>query len=76
MPIFKTSFSKFSLKIGVENGAKIDIKMTTKIDEILSAFWSCLGGAPELMSCGQVGGKMAVWGLPGGWGELIKQPAC
>jgi len=26
MPIFKTSFSKFSLKKGVQNGAKIDIK--------------------------------------------------
>ena len=43
-PIFKTSFSKFSLEKGFQNEAKIDIKMTTKIDEIFSAFWSCLGG--------------------------------
>ena len=47
-PIFETSFCKNSLKKDVQNGAKIDIKMTTKIDEILSAFWGCLGGSPEL----------------------------
>ena len=53
--IFETSFSKNSLKKDVQNGAKIDIKMTTKIDEILTAFWSCLGGPPELRAHGQKG---------------------